>query len=98
MASYGVFKKVPGFKSVFNVAQVVHVSSARYNFKFDDQGGLTSLIPEKEDKQPHMKAGWTCFDLELSRISPKKVVTELQNRTYLAPRRSNEDVQSVIGV
>ena len=50
-------RRIPGFKSVFTVANVVHISSGPYTFKFDKSHDLGMLTPIWESHQTRMQAG-----------------------------------------
>ena len=55
-----------GFKSIFKVADTVHISSRGYAFKFDRRGMLCMIVPIIEDFPPeHLKVGQTQTILEI---------------------------------
>ncbi|KAJ3554670.1 hypothetical protein NM688_g2983 [Phlebia brevispora] len=54
-----------GFKSVFKVADVVHISSKEYTFKFDKSQDLGMILPIWTEDYPTQE-GWTRFHLALS--------------------------------
>jgi hypothetical protein len=57
---------LPGFKSVFKVADTVHISSTQYTFMFDKRRGPVGMItPIWTDKFP-VEEGWTYFRIQLS--------------------------------
>ncbi|KAL5492840.1 hypothetical protein ACEPAI_4288 [Sanghuangporus weigelae] len=56
---------VSGFKSVFKIADIVHVASGPYTFKFDRKERLGMIAPIW-DTSRRSKSGWTTFYLDLS--------------------------------
>ncbi|KAL5531018.1 hypothetical protein ACEPAG_3894 [Sanghuangporus baumii] len=54
-----------GFKSVFKTADIVHVASGPYTFKFDRKERLGMIAPIW-DPSRRSKSGWTTFYLDLS--------------------------------
>ncbi|KZP08811.1 hypothetical protein FIBSPDRAFT_900968 [Athelia psychrophila] len=69
-----------GFKSVFRVADVVHIASGDYKFKLDRREELGMITPIWDDSSParHATPGWTAFVLELSKSEdPKEIAARL---------------------
>lgn len=58
-------EKTIGFKSAFKFADVVHVASKGYTFKFDSNQELGMLCPIWEDFPNRIKPGWTQYHLSL---------------------------------
>jgi hypothetical protein len=56
---------MPGFKSVFTVADTVHISSREYTFRFDKHAVLGMITPIW-DPSLSVEPGWTTFNLQLS--------------------------------
>lgn len=56
-----------GFKSVFKVANVVHVASGDFRFKFDRDERLGMIAPIWDEDLP-VQPGWTDFHLELTSL------------------------------
>jgi hypothetical protein len=65
-----------GFKSVFKVADVVHISSASFNFSFDKLQTLGMITPRWDERYP-IRRGWTAFHLH---FSPSYDIASLLNR------------------
>jgi HSP90 family molecular chaperone len=55
-----------GFKSIFKIANVVHVSSNSYSFRFDKAGPLGMIAPIWSDYPGKLKENHTKFFLQLS--------------------------------
>ncbi|KZP03485.1 hypothetical protein FIBSPDRAFT_941501, partial [Athelia psychrophila] len=69
-----------GFKSVFRVADVVHIASGDYKFKLDRREELGMITPIWDDSSParHAIPGWTAFVLELAKSEdPKEIAARL---------------------
>ncbi|KII91731.1 hypothetical protein PLICRDRAFT_173538 [Plicaturopsis crispa FD-325 SS-3] len=64
MSGY-IGEKGIGFKSVFKVADVVHISSGPFTFKLDKREALGIITPIWSDLLP-VEQGWTTFRLQLS--------------------------------
>ncbi|KAF7794181.1 hypothetical protein EIP86_005312 [Pleurotus ostreatoroseus] len=54
-----------GFKSVFKVADIVHIASNAYRFMLDKRDELGMIVPTWSEQCP-AKDGWTVFHLQLS--------------------------------
>jgi hypothetical protein len=61
-----VGEKGIGFKSVFKVADVVHIASQNYSFKFEKAGPLGMIAPIWTDFPILRRCGYTTFYLQLS--------------------------------
>ncbi|KAF7978389.1 hypothetical protein HWV62_779 [Athelia sp. TMB] len=68
-----------GFKSVFRVADVVHIASGKYMFRLDRREELGMITPIWNEKSPGtILKGWTSFHLELARSeNPKEMAARL---------------------
>jgi hypothetical protein len=62
-----------GFKSVFKVADVVHISSGRYTFTLDRREELGMITPKWAPSLPEVSG--TTFDLELSSSADPKMLS-----------------------
>ncbi|KAJ3552545.1 hypothetical protein NM688_g4098 [Phlebia brevispora] len=67
-----------GFKSVFKVADVVHISSQEYTFKFDKNQDLGMVIPIWTEDHP-VQQGWTSFLLSLSEATTVSALAQHLN-------------------
>ncbi|PMD48990.1 hypothetical protein L207DRAFT_505973 [Hyaloscypha variabilis F] len=69
-----------GFKSIFKVAETVHISSKGYAFKFDRHGMLGMIVPVIEAFPPsHLKAGQTQTFLNIKSLADfNDIRTELE--------------------
>jgi hypothetical protein len=67
-----------GFKAVFTVADIVHILSGRYSFKFDNSGSgeLGMIAPIWTTEYP-VENGWTIFRL---RIPPRINIDSLSQK------------------
>jgi hypothetical protein len=75
-----VGEKGIGFKSVFKVADVVHISSKYYSFKFDKYARLGMIAPIWNDFPGDVRLGYTSFYLQLSRkCDQNELVAELKS-------------------
>ncbi|OCB85148.1 hypothetical protein A7U60_g7774 [Sanghuangporus baumii] len=63
---------VSGFKSVFKIADIVHVASGPYTFKFDRKERLGMIAPIW-DPSRKSKSGWTTFYLDLSSRQKRQI-------------------------
>jgi hypothetical protein len=63
-----------GFKSVFKVADVVHISSGMYTFTLDRRKEMGMITPIWAPSLPEVP-GWTTFDLELSDSADPKMLS-----------------------
>ncbi|KAL5536452.1 hypothetical protein ACEPAF_274 [Sanghuangporus sanghuang] len=61
-----------GFKSVFKFADIVHVASGPYTFKFDRKQRLGMIAPIW-DTSYSSKPGWTTFHLDISSRSARQI-------------------------
>ncbi|KDQ07017.1 hypothetical protein BOTBODRAFT_149409 [Botryobasidium botryosum FD-172 SS1] len=65
-----------GFKSVFEVADVVYIASGKYTFKFDKREELGVITPRWTNMYP-VRPGWTSFYLQLK--DGEKLTTQLRD-------------------
>ena len=73
-----------GFKSVFTVADIVHISSGPYRFKFNKNGPVGMLAPVWDTNCPS-QAGWTTITLDL--IASGRQARNLELISHLADLR-----------
>ena len=79
-----------GFKSVFTVADMVHISSGEYTFRFDKHAVLGMITPIW-DPGCLVEPGWTTFRLQLGGSENgqalSKLLTEIQPSALLFLRQ-----------
>src|ERR1700693_1612055 len=69
-----------GFKSVFKIADIVHISSGKYTFKLDRRQGELGMITPIWTPCLRVVPGYTTFDLELSKSAdPVELSTDLKD-------------------